>query len=63
MTIICLVNFKALLSKQKHVSKKITRRTTGVKRNNFNTRVFEIYFNLRTNHCVISRIGIDELFD
>ena len=30
--------------------KKITRRTTGVKRNNFITRVFEIYFNLRTNH-------------
>ena len=30
--------------------RKITRRTTGVKRNNFITRVFEIYFNLCTNH-------------
>ena len=31
-------------------NKKITRRTTGVKKNNFITRVFEIYFNLPTNH-------------
>ena len=31
-------------------NEKITRRTTGVKRNNFITRVFEIYFNLHTNH-------------
>ena len=30
--------------------RKITRRTTGVKRNNFITRVFEIYFNFHTNH-------------
>ena len=29
---------------------KITRRTTGVKRNNFTTKVSEIYFNLHTNH-------------